>query len=165
MGNLALVRIDSRLIHGQVVVDWIRTLNVDRVIIVDDHIFADPFMTQIFKMAAPPKVKVEIMGKEKAVADWQTNQFGSGNLMVLFRDVPTAYGTYKLGFDFSMLQVGGIGGAPGRVAVVGPVTLSKEDASLINEMAQNGCVITFRVLPLTQEVDWEKVKSKYFAEL
>lgn len=55
MANLALVRIDSRLIHGQVVTMWIKRTEAKRIIIVDNEITADPFMAQIFSMAAPPE--------------------------------------------------------------------------------------------------------------
>ena len=36
MKNIVLIRIDDRLIHGQVVTQWIKDTNGNRILIVDD---------------------------------------------------------------------------------------------------------------------------------
>ncbi|MHB8089980.1 MAG: PTS sugar transporter subunit IIB [Anaerolineaceae bacterium] len=165
MANLALVRIDGRLIHGQVVTQWIRAAAVDRIIIVDNQIIADPFMKQIFMMAAPPGIKLELMTTKTAAQEWEKDQFNQGVVMVLFKNVQIMYEAYSLGFKFPRLQLGGIGGAPGRIAVVGPVTLDQTDAKILAEIEKNGCDIVFRVSPSTTEVSWKTVKEKYFPKL
>jgi len=165
MANLALVRIDSRLIHGQVVTQWIKKAVVNRILIIDDQIVSDPFMAQIFTMAAPPGVKLDLMTKKAAAEEWQKNQFGQGNLMVMFKSVPIAHESYTLGFKYPKLQLGGLGGAPGRVAVVGPITLDETDAKMLHELEQDGCDIVFQITPSTPEIGWKSVKGKYFPSL
>jgi mannose/fructose/N-acetylgalactosamine-specific phosphotransferase system component IIB len=165
MATLGLVRIDGRLIHGQVVTQWIKSTGVNRIIIIDEQITSDPFMSQIFMMAAPPGIKLELMTKKTAAELWQKDKFGQGNIMVMFRDVAAAYETFKLGFNYPKLQLGGLGGAPGRVAVVGPITLDATDAGKLAEIEKEGCDIVFQVTPSTNEVDWKSVKSKYFPKL
>ena len=46
MAELALVRIDARMIHGQVVTQWIKRLSCTRIIMVDDQFSADPIHEQ-----------------------------------------------------------------------------------------------------------------------
>ena len=43
MKNIVLARVDDRLIHGEVVSVWTPSLNVNRIIVVDDEVAADKF--------------------------------------------------------------------------------------------------------------------------
>ena len=49
MKKIALIRVDDRLMHGQVVVSWIPYLKVDEVLIIDDEYATDEFMTLLIK--------------------------------------------------------------------------------------------------------------------
>ena len=90
MAELALVRIDARMIHGQVVTQWIKRLSCTRIIMVDDQFSADPFMSKVLVMAAPPGVKFDLISTKQAGEQWQKDQFGSvGPIMVIFKNVVT----------------------------------------------------------------------------
>lgn len=53
MAKIKLVRIDSRLIHGQVITKWIPITAAKQVIIIDDDLSQDEFMGDIYASAAP----------------------------------------------------------------------------------------------------------------
>ena len=53
MAELVLTRIDSRLIHGQVVTKWVGQSGANRIIVVSDELVNDEFMKNIYLMAAP----------------------------------------------------------------------------------------------------------------
>ncbi|WP_238157743.1 PTS sugar transporter subunit IIB, partial [Lacticaseibacillus chiayiensis] len=46
-----MVRIDERLVHGQVALVWSRNLGVDRILVVNDKAAADPVQPATLKMA------------------------------------------------------------------------------------------------------------------
>ena len=46
-------RVDSRLIHGQVIARWSVKYGTEEIIIVDDLLADDDFMKDIYVMAAP----------------------------------------------------------------------------------------------------------------
>ncbi len=52
MTEIKLIRIDFRLMHGQVVTNWIKQVSADSILIVDDKLAADKFLAQVFLMAA-----------------------------------------------------------------------------------------------------------------
>lgn len=166
MAKLALVRIDSRLIHGQVATQWIKRVEAKRVIIVDDAAAADEFMASIFQMAAPPGISVDVYSTQVAGEEWTKDQFGNkGPVLVLFRSVPQAFSAWNCGFQFPELQLGGIGGGPGRVNVAGPVALDKEDGGMLHELHKKGVHIYFQVTPNMNVTSWDTVKAKFFKEL
>ena len=61
------VRLDHRLVHGQVAVAWTHHLNVSRIILVSDAVYADEFQTTVMKMSKPAGVKLNIFSVEKAL--------------------------------------------------------------------------------------------------
>ena len=166
MAELALVRIDARMIHGQVVTQWIKRLSCTRIIMVDDQFSADPFMSKVLVMAAPPGVKFDLISTKQAGEQWQKDQFGSvGPIMVIFKNVVTMYNAYNAGFTFPRLQVGGLGGGSGRVNVHGPITLDETDAKQLKEIEDKGCSIFFQVNPDTGSEEWEPIRQKYFPNI
>ncbi len=74
MANIVLCRIDSRLIHGQVVTKWVGQSQANRIAVVSDELDADPFMKNIYLMAAPPNIKVDCFGNQSFAAAWKENR-------------------------------------------------------------------------------------------
>ena len=75
MPDIRLVRVDFRLMHGQVVTAWLKQVSANAILIVDDQLAADKFLAQVFLMAKPQGVKVAIRSVEKAVAAFQKGVF------------------------------------------------------------------------------------------
>ena len=48
MAKISLVRLDSRLIHGQVITKWVKIAKANRIIIIDDELSKDDFMVMIY---------------------------------------------------------------------------------------------------------------------
>ena len=61
MAEIKLVRVDYRLIHGQVVARWLKVCPVRRIVLVDDVLGSDEFMSDIYKMAVPKGTDVDIV--------------------------------------------------------------------------------------------------------
>lgn len=98
MAAISLIRIDFRLIHGQVVTKWVKQANADRIIIVNDALANDEFLGSVYKMAAPSDVRVSIFTIDKAITKWEKNQFGEGNVLMLFKSVEDARSMQKRDF-------------------------------------------------------------------
>ena len=131
MARIGLVRIDSRLIHGQVCTQWLYRTNSKKVYIVDDEGASNSFLSSIYKMACPVGVELETISTEEAGKRWQQDQLGDLEpIFVLFKNMPMAYKAYKAGFRYTTLQVGGIGGGVGRKNIVGPISFDDNDAKM-----------------------------------
>lgn len=64
---ISLVRLDERMIHGQVAVKWSRVLNVDRILVANDGAASDSLVKKSLMMAAPNTVKTAIKSVDDAV--------------------------------------------------------------------------------------------------
>ncbi len=56
MKNIVWTRIDDRLIHGQVMTQWIQNASATEVVIVDDAVAKDSFLQMIMKSSMPAKI-------------------------------------------------------------------------------------------------------------
>ena len=49
----SLIRVDDRLIHGQVVISWLPQVRSNKIVIVDDKLAVDCFLAEVVLLAAP----------------------------------------------------------------------------------------------------------------
>lgn len=64
---IKLVRLDERMIHGQIAIKWSRHLGVDRIIVANDDAAANPLIQKSLMMAAPPTCKTAIKTVDEAI--------------------------------------------------------------------------------------------------
>ena len=161
MATIKLIRVDFRLIHGQVIGRWLQQTGAGRILIINDALAKDDFMASIYTMAAPPGISVEIKTVEEAVSDWNSNQLGEGNIFILFKDVPSLYAAFKLGFPMETVQIGGLGSEPDRINVFGPITLNQTDADLLKEIASADNRIYFHQVPDEPSAELDRILKKH----
>ena len=80
MAKSLAVRVDDRLIHGQVVTQWVKVFKAQKIVVIDNNVAKDKMQKNVLKFAAPPELKVSIFSVDKAVEVWNKNQFGNLNV-------------------------------------------------------------------------------------
>lgn len=145
---VALVRVDDRLIHGQVTAVWCRAWNLDRIIVVDDEVAADPFMQEVYRLAAPSGIQVQVVSLEDAVPLLRQEREDEGHrTMVLLRSVAGAVALYERGFAFPALNLGGIGMGPDRRPLWRNIAASPQEIALLKRLARQGVEVTLQPVP------------------
>ena len=67
MANINLVRVDFRLIHGQIITKWRTAFSINKIVVIDNILAADDFMIKVYASAAPANTKVKVYSEEKAL--------------------------------------------------------------------------------------------------
>ena len=75
MAKIELARVDFRLIHGQIITRWRKVIAINKIIVIDDILAADEFMTKVYASAAPSDITVKVYTEEKALRLWNKNQY------------------------------------------------------------------------------------------
>lgn len=161
MAEIVLCRIDSRLIHGQVMTKWVNQSRANKIVVVSDSLAADEFMLEIYLMAAPAGVKVECYSRDDAIKNWTENQFGSGRVLLLLPDLESMKYVYDGGIRAGDIQVGGLGGSPGRKVVFQNITLDDEDVKVLNGLQEQGVKIIFQTIPEDVPQNLDVILRKY----
>ena len=147
MAEIVLCRVDSRLVHGQVMTKWVRQADANEIIIVSDTVSKDQFLLEIYKMSAPPGVEILCYGAEETVERWKEGTLLKGRVLLLFADIDTLHRVCSQGVEVKEVQVGGLGGGPDRKVVYQNITLNEKDAGLLKELADKGTTVIFQTIP------------------
>ena len=112
-------------------------------------------------MSAPVDSKVHVYSVEDAVKKVEDGTFASGKVLVLFKSVDQVYKAVQNGFKVDELQIGGLGSAPGRINVYGPITLDDHDASLLKRISDQGTNVYLQQIPEEAKMSFSKVLEKF----
>jgi len=147
MNGIKLVRVDFRLIHGQVITKWSNKAAVNKIIVVNDELSEDEFMSDIYIMAAPPSMEVDVLSEDDFVQAAKDNQYDSGSILVLFKSIKDIVSVLDKGVSFNAVQIGGLGAGNKKQSVVRGISIDREDANDLTRLQDTGAEVTFQVTP------------------
>jgi len=155
---IVLLRVDERLIHGQVVVGWGGPLHADRIVVVDDEIAASPWEQELYCLGVPPEMEACFVAVDEARAQLSDWRGGGRRVIVLVRDVGTALRLAEGGLlQGEEVNLGGIHHAEGRERVLPYLHLSDGDRGTLRRIAAAGVTVSARDLPAGRRVPLEEL--------
>ena len=144
---IALVRIDDRLIHGQVVEAWLPHLGAERVIVVSEGAAADPMQKALMRLALPEKIGLDVLGSQAARKAMPAAISSLEKVLVLAQGPREVLVLLEGGAAISVVNVGGMHYAAGRVHLGRAVYLGEEDRAALMEIARRGVRLEGRAVP------------------
>lgn len=155
---IVLLRVDERLIHGQVIVGWGGPLHADRMVVVDDELAASPWEQELYCLGVPSEMDARFRTVDEArgeLSGWKTDP---RRTIVLLRDVATtrrlAEGGTLAGEE---VNLGGIHHAEGRAQVLPYLHLRPDERSALREIASTGATVSARDLPASRRVPLDEL--------
>ncbi|MBP1042856.1 PTS sugar transporter subunit IIB [Vagococcus sp. BWB3-3] len=161
MSEIVLCRVDSRLIHGQVVTKWLQQSGANEIFVVSDELEKDEFLKSIYLMAAPPGVEVKTYGVASAISYWQAGTSSNSKVLFLVPDLPTVGAMVDAGIITKDIQVGGLGGGPDRKNVLKNINLSAGDIEVLDHLLNKGIKVFFQAIPEDNPIEMSKLIEKY----
>jgi PTS system mannose-specific IIB component len=148
---ISLIRIDDRLIHGQVMAVWVRALSVTHILVIDDATAADAFTRQVMHLAMPAGMALTISTLGDAACDGAAGHLArfardSSRTLVLLKSVSVAKQLHAH-FPFNELNVGGIGMAPGRRLIWRSIAASQEEIDQLKALSDAGVDVYLQMIP------------------
>jgi mannose/fructose/N-acetylgalactosamine-specific phosphotransferase system component IIB len=154
--SLALVRVDDRLIHGQVLLGWGPALEPARYVVVDDGLASDPFERALLEASASG-TPVEVLGIELAAPRLAALALAPEATVVLVRALPEAArlaaALARLGAAPPAINLGGLHYAPGKSRVHDAVYLDHADRAALAALAALDVRIVVQDVPATRPFD------------
>ncbi|MGQ9814451.1 MAG: PTS sugar transporter subunit IIB [Candidatus Roseilinea sp.] len=143
---IALIRVDDRLAHGQVMAVWARALKIDHLLVADDETAGDAFAQQVMQLAMPRGITLLVHTIAGAGPRLAAAAHDSHRWLVLLRDVASAI-RLREAYAFDALNVGGVGMMPGRRLVWRSIALSPEEAAALRDLRAQGVDVYLQMLP------------------
>ncbi|HCT3999585.1 TPA: PTS sugar transporter subunit IIB [Salmonella enterica subsp. enterica serovar Agona] len=149
MSTVSLLRIDDRLIHGQVMTGWVKHINATKIIIIDDELVHDDFMISVLEMAVPNHMTLNIFNVAQAI-DVLSNVKDDGEddkIIILVKSPIPVLALLQGGVNFEELIVGGMGVNEKRSRLYRNLAASDVERAAFREINQLGGPINIKVLP------------------
>jgi D-glucosaminate PTS system EIIB component len=151
--NIALVRIDDRLIHGQVMTAWVRNTRANKIIIIDDKVSSDPFMSEVIKMAAPTGIAMELYGIEDGTEILKSAGRPGENVVLLVKYPAAILMLLEKGVAMKKVNIGGMGAAQGRKQLYKNISASLEERECLKKIMGRNINISIQIIPDDKSVD------------
>jgi PTS system mannose-specific IIB component len=160
---ITFMRVDDRIIHGQIVTRWSKEYPCDGIIAVNDKAATTPVLKQSFKASTDKKVFVWTMEhfKENAQKVYDSpkryflitkNPLDMKEILVDFGFVPN---------DVKTLVIGPCNDRPGAVKLGNNQSITQEEADALEEISKKGYRVWFALVKETAIGDWDKFKGKF----
>ncbi len=142
---IVLSRIDSRLIHGQVIEAWLPFLRVARVVVADDVTAKDSMAQAAMGLAVPETVQV----LHTTLAQLDAGALAKDDVptLVLFRDVAAVVFARAHGLPDGPLTLGNVHAGPGRHPVSRSVFLTADEEVQLSKLTESGMDVTIQSVP------------------
>lgn len=144
---MAFVRVDNRLVHGQIIETWLPFTNARGILVINDALAADLLRQEIMSLAIPAGVRIEFLPVAELMPFLSRNPLENEDALILFASCRDARAAYEQGFDFGNLNLGNLHYAPGKKQVCPHVALSKEDESCLDFFRDKGVRLDYRCVP------------------
>lgn len=158
---ITMMRVDDRLIHGQVAVMWSKELNIQRIIVASDQIAANELQASALKMAAPAGVKAAILSIDKAAEILTDPRAGSMRILVISNNPEDLLWVAEKIQEKPVLNIanyGRIGGSLSeKTKVAESVYLTDHDCEVIDKIAGLGLEIIHQPLPSDARQNFQKM--------
>jgi PTS system mannose-specific IIB component len=152
--EIALVRVDNRLVHGQILEAWVPFIRAKCIIVVNDNAASDFYCETVIRMAVPSEIEVILSTVEEFVKNYNFAQKGGKKTIVLFSNVADVSRAYNLGFHFDKLNIGNIYNEEYKICHAPSVFLCENEINDILKLLENdGVAIEIKRVPRERAVN------------
>ena len=144
---IKLVRIDHRLLHGQVAFSWTKFLDSDCILIASDSLMKDEVKMAAMKMAKPTGVKLVMKSIEDSIKALNSGVTDKYKLFIIVESVEDAYRLSNEVPTIKVINIGGMKARDDRRQISKAVFVSEQDEAWLTEMNEKGIDLQVQLVP------------------
>lgn len=145
------VRVDDRLIHGQVSTLWVPNLQIDRILIVDDAIARDEDRKGVLKFATPPQCKLSIFDAAKAAEKLSRNIDDGIRVMIVCASPEPLVAMADHGYSVQTVTVGNLSRREGTRELAKTAYVTDDELSAFASLVARGIAVTLHPTPTSRK--------------
>lgn len=152
--NIVNVRIDERLIHGQVAGIWAASLHTQRIIVINDEAAADTLQKSSLKMAAPTSMRLSVLPVESAAKNIRSGKYGKQRLFLVFKNPTDVLRYLKAGGKLTHVNVGNMSYKEGSKDITKSIKVLDEEIDVFESIAAMDINVTAQLVPNDPVIDF-----------
>lgn len=148
---IAQLRVDDRLIHGQVALVWTKELNTPGIVVANDNAANNQMVQMTLKMATPTGKKLLIRSVDDAIKVFNNPKGANMRIFALTNNVKDALKIAQNVNNIEGINVANVGrfadNAKDSVQISSTLMLSKDELEALKELAKIDIPVFNQVVP------------------
>ena len=161
---ISLLRIDNRLIHGQIAVAWTKYLGVNRILVANDIICTNEVQKSTLKMACPSTAKCSVVSVDGAIQILLDPRAKGLKILIIVNNPKDAHRIAKAVPDVPYINISNYGSLEqdlsGRLKVADTVYLTEDDLKDFAEIRALGKRCEYQLVPDNRSKDLYELIEK-----
>lgn len=142
---IKIVRVDHRLVHGQVIFSWVKQYDIDHIVVGDDLVQSNPIASMALKMAKPADAKLDIVKVAKVKEIVEGNP--KDKIMILVKGPQQALQLVQDIPEIKEINYGGIAKKEGSKSYGQAIYLNSEELKVTKDIVSKGVKIFIQQVP------------------
>ncbi|MEJ8735204.1 PTS system mannose/fructose/N-acetylgalactosamine-transporter subunit IIB [Mediterraneibacter sp. ICN-202921] len=156
-----LMRVDERLLHGQVAVTWVGNVNATSILIANDEVVENEMAKMALKMAKPSGMKLAIRSIEDGAALLNDPRSQQISIFVIVKTIQDAVRLCKKTEGIKKVNIGGVKKKEGSRLIAAAVHVNDEDIRSLKELGELVDEVEFRMVPSDSAKTLDEVLKSY----
>ena len=155
--SIVLARIDSRLVHGQVLEAWVPYVNADCIVVANDEIAGVSFQCMVMQAAIPSSIKLIITTLKDTAQILSSAELLKKRVLLLFANSEDALRVRQFGVSYPKLNLGNMHSSDGKDRYTCTIALDQQDIEKLQLVEDQGVTIVSQCVPADREQGWHKL--------
>lgn len=156
--NIVLVRIDNRLLHGQIAVTWSHQTGGNLILVANDEVANDTIRQNLMDMAAPPGLATRYFSIQKTID--VIHKASAAQKIVLVVETPQdVLRLAQGGVPFSKVNVGNMHFVEGKQQIHKTVSVDSSDIAAFQALQSMGIKCTIQPVPADDPIELLKLAA------
>lgn len=156
--NVNLLRIDDRLIHGQVVTSWAKAVKCEAIFAISDEVANDELRKELLLQIAPPHLKAYVIPVEKAIKVYNNPKYAGRNILMLVTKPEDALRLLEGGLRVNTINVGGMTHKEGNKQLSDAVTVNPFNVEAFKKLLDMGVKLSLQQVAANKPVELTREK-------
>lgn len=158
---ITAVRIDGRLLHGQVANMWTNVVGATRIMVIDNEVAVSPVAKAGIKLAKPAGVNLSILNEERAANNIVAGRYDSQKVFILVKRPAVLLKLIADGVPIKVVNVGNMSQSDETKPLTSSINLVPQDVADFNELHKLGVKLTAQMVPSDPLLDLMDLLKKF----
>ncbi|MGY4790817.1 PTS sugar transporter subunit IIB [Pediococcus pentosaceus] len=159
--TISAVRIDGRLIHGQVANLWTTKLGVTRIMVIDDKVAASDIEKSGLKLARPAGIDLSVLSEKVDADHIKRGGYDSQKVFIVVKRPQVLLDLVNDGVKLETINVGNMSQTDETTQITNSINVVQDDVDAFKALHEKGIKITQQMVPGDQANDFMAILKKF----
>ncbi|RMC48448.1 PTS mannose/fructose/sorbose transporter subunit IIB [Lactobacillus sp. ESL0263] len=154
---IKMMRVDHRLLHGQVAFSWTSALSADCILIADDETASNELKKSAMKLAKPNGVKLVIKNVDEAIKSLKKGVTDKYKLFIVVGSIESAKKIIDGYSEIKTLNLGGTLPGPNKSNISKTIAITSSERDMLRDLLNEGVDINIQMVPSDSKVNVKNI--------